>query len=380
MQESRRPTRAVVDLSAIRHNLGLVRERVPEGCIVAAVVKGDGYGHGLLEVAGACLTAGAARLCVALPDEGVRLRHAWPGVPILVLTSVTPEEAPAIVSHDLTQTVGDLDILPVLDRLAEERGKSLDVHLKIDTGMTRLGVRPENAVEFMKRACACRHLRFEGVFSHLATADEYDLSFARKQLSVFLDTVADLAAAGFRFRLRHVANSAAVFTLPESHLDMVRPGMMLYGMRPAPQATLDQRPAMTLVSRLARVQSVPAGTTVSYGATFRCPRQMRIGTVPVGYSDGYPRALSNAFHVLVNGSRAPIVGRVCMNALMVDLTDVPEAGRGDPVLLFGADEQGSITIDEMAAAAGTIPQEILSCISHRVPRDYTGQAGISHPS
>ena len=370
---SHRPTRAIVDLAAIRHNLGLVREQVGADCRIAAVVKADGYGHGLIEAGRACLQAGAERLCVALVDQAVKLRRSFPHVPILVMGTIAALEAEAVVEHDLTQTVDDRDAVEALDAAASAAGKRVRLHLKIDTGMTRIGVLPHEAVAFMEQATRYSHVDFEGVYSHFAKSDEPDLGFARRQLHVFLRTVDELARAGFPFALRHMSNSAAVFTLPESHLDMVRPGMMLYGMKPAPQVDLQQEPAMTVISRVARIRTVPPGTLVSYGCTYRCDSGTVVATVPMGYSDGYRRALSNRFYVLIRGRRAPVIGRVCMNMFMVDVSAIAAVRPGDEVLVFGKSLQGQITVDEMAEAAGTIPQEIVSRISCRVPRFYVNQ-------
>jgi len=368
-----RATRAVIDPDAIRHNLRLVRECVGPDCLIAAVVKADGYGHGLVESARACLDAGADRLCVALVDRAVELRRHLPTVPILVLLNLMPGEEGAVVEHDLTATVEDGGALAALQDEAARVGRRVKAHLKIDTGMSRIGVQPHEAVAFMERTRQCTHVEFEGVYSHFARSDEADLSFAEEQLRRYLAAVDELGRRGFRFALRHMCNSAGVFTMLHAHLDMVRPGMMLYGMRPAPQVELPQRPAMTVLSRVAKVKTVPAGTYVSYGCTHRCTRETIIASIPIGYFDGYRRALSNRFYVRVRGEKAPVLGRVCMNMLMVDVTDVPGVRQGDDVLIFGESEGGRIPVDEMAEAAGTIPQEIVSCISRRVPRVYLGE-------
>jgi alanine racemase len=371
-----RPTRATIHLDAIRHNVGVVRRRVGAACRIAAVVKADGYGHGAVEVSRAALEAGAEMLCVALPGEGAELRRHFPDVPVLVLGTCAREEAEAVVNFCLTQTVEDEAALDCLDRVAGLYDTRLRAHLKVDTGMSRIGVAPSEAAAFMRRATRCRHVEFEGVFSHFATADHQDLGFARQQLAVFREALDELARSGFEFQLRHMANSAGICTLPEAHFDMVRPGMMLYGLKPAPRVEAGLEPAMTLTSRIAKVKTVPAGTHVSYGRTYRCEQEHRIATVPAGYADGYSRALSNRFYAMVRGRRAPIVGRVCMDMFMADVSAIADARAGDEVLLLGKSGDDWVTAEAMAEARDTITQEIVVNVGPRVPRIYVdGPAG-----
>ncbi len=367
---SDRPTKAIVDLDAIRHNIRVAREHVGPGCRIAAVVKADGYGHGALEVAQAVLDAGSTMLCVAFPEEGVELRQRFPEVPILVLGIIVPSQAETVVNFGLTQTVDDDTILPHLDRAAALCGHRARVHLKIDTGMSRLGVQQEDAVRLMRRAKEHRHIEVAGAYSHFATSDDPDQTFARRQLERFGAAVSELERHGFSFDLTHMANSAAVLSLPESHLDMVRPGIMVYGLRPAPHLGDDLRPAMTVVSRIMKLKTLPAGTPVSYGATYVTDTARKIATIPMGYADGYRRDLSNRFHVLIRGQEAPVVGRVCMDMFMVDVSEISGVSKGDEVLILGKQDSGYLPAEQMAQTLDTITHEIVTGIGRRVPRTY----------
>lgn len=364
------PTRVIVDLDAVRHNLQAVRRLVGPDCRIAAVVKADGYGHGSIPVARAVLDAGADMLCVAVTQEGVELRRSLPDASILVFGTVFPDEVDAVVESGLVQTVDDEAMLPHFDRAAASCGRQARLHLKVDTGMSRLGVWPEEALPFMRQAARCRHVRLEGIYSHFANSDARDQTFARRQLALFREVVEDLEAHGFSFEVAHIANSAAVLSMPESHLDMVRPGIMIYGLRPAPRLGDGLRPAMAVVSRITRLKLLPARTPVGYGCTWQSDEPRGIATIPIGYADGYRRQLSNGFHVLVRGQKAPVVGRVCMDMLMADVTDVAGAAKGDDVLIFGRIGGDWLPAEEMAAAAGTIPYEIVTGIGPRVPRVY----------
>jgi len=367
-----RPTQALIDLQAIRHNVGIVRERVGPDCKIAVAVKADAYGHGSLPVSRAALEAGADALCVALPQEGVELRQALPSVPVLVMVPAAPSDVGTVVGHDLTQTVDDEQDLLELDRAASRCGKRAKVHLKVDTGMGRLGVRPAEVAALVRRAAGLGNIELEGIFSHFATAPDPDQSVARRQLATFRQVCGELADAGVPVKLRHMANSAAVLSLPESHLDMVRPGIMIYGLRPAPHLGEGIVPAMTVTSRIVKLKTMRPGEPVSYGGTYRCPEARRIATIPMGYADGYRRGLSDRFHVIVRGGKAPVVGRVCMGMFMVDVSGVEGVKRGDEVLILGRSGEDHLPAEEMAQALGTISYEIVTGISRRVPRLYRG--------
>lgn len=367
-----RPTRAVIDLSCVTHNVRALRSVTAPGVRQMAVVKADGYGHGAVPVARAALEAGAEWLGVALVEEGRELREAGIAAPILVLGATFGGDAGEAVASRLSTAVWDRGSALALDAAARSAGTRAPVHLKVDTGMGRLGLPPGEAAEFAAWIAELGGLRLEGVFSHLAAADESDLAFARRQLADFLEVLAALEARRLRVPLRHLANTAATMTLPETHLDLVRNGIGVYGLHPAPAVprTVDLRPAMSLRTRVAQIKEVGPGVPLSYGATFVTRRRSRIATLPVGYGDGYPRLLSNRGEVLLRGRRAPIVGRVCMDMTLVDATDVPGVEGGDEAVLFGRQGGAFLGAEEVAEAVGTIHYEITCGVGARVPREY----------
>ncbi len=366
-------TRAVVDLAVVRHNARTLAARATHGARQMAVVKADGYGHGAAAVARAALDAGAAWLGVATVAEGAQLRDAGVAAPILVLGPVAPGDADTAVARDLAVTVFARDDLPeALDRRAAAHGRAARVHLKVDTGMGRVGVHPRDAPDLADRLRSLPNLDLEGVFTHFATADEEDLSFARRQLARFREVLAALAARGVRPALRHAANTAATLALPDSHLDLVRNGIGIYGLWPSPvlRGAADLRPALRWEVRVAQVKEVASGTPLSYGATHVTRGRRRIATLPVGYGDGYPRALSNRGEVVVAGRRAPIVGRVCMDMTLVDVTGAPRVRAGDEAVLIGSQGAAEVSADAIAAWTGTINYEVTCAIGRRVPRVY----------
>lgn len=366
-------TRATVDLSAIRHNIGELRRAARSGSTLMAIVKADGYGHGAVPVAKACLAAGAAMLGVAIVEEGVELRRAGITVPILVLGAIDPARAGEVVGNDLTAALFTPELAVALNASAHELGKRAKVHLKVETGMGRLGLPPGDALRSLARLClSLTALDVEGVFSHLALADAADKTHAREQRRSFELALSDLAAAGLRPTYRHLANSAATIEMPDFHYDLVRPGISIYGYYPSDEVRtdLDLRPALSWTTRVAWVKQVPPGTTIGYGCTYRTADTTRIATLPLGYADGYPRLLSNRGEVLIRGQRAPIVGRVCMDQIMVDVGRIGGVSIGDEVTLIGRQGEESITADDLARTVGTISYEILTNVSKRVPRVY----------
>ncbi len=366
-------TRVVIDLALVRHNVHTLAGHTSHGTRQMAVVKADGYGHGAIPVARAALDAGATWLGVATVGEGARLRDAGITAPILVLGPVAPGDADSAVARDLAVTVFAQGDLPeALDRRAATHGRPARVHLKVDTGMGRVGVHPAEAPDLADRLRTLPNLDLEGVFTHFATADEQDLSFARIQLDRFRGVLAALEARGVRPTLRHAANTAATLALPDSHLDLVRNGIGIYGLWPSAvlRGAADLRPALRWEARVAQVKTVPPGTPLSYGATHVTRGRRRIATLPVGYGDGYPRLLSNRGEVVAAGRRVPIVGRVCMDMTLVDVSTVPELRAGDEAVLIGNQGGAGITADAIAAWTGTINYEVTCAIGGRVPRDY----------
>lgn len=371
-----RPTWAEVDLGAIAHNVGLVRDLVGPERAIMAVVKADAYGHGALAVARKALEAGANWLGVALPEEGMELRKAGIRSPILVLGPTMPQQVPQVLEADLSLSLFSLEVALALEAEASKRGALARVHVKVDTGMGRLGIRPGQALEFLDRVRAMPHVRIEGLYTHLATADDPDPSFALEQLSRFMEVDHKARQRGIHAQLRHAANSAALVTLGHARLELVRPGIMIYGCHPRPQAPLPiaLRPALTWKTCVAHIRELSPGESVSYGRTFVASRPTRVGVLPVGYADGLPRQVSNRGEVLVRGVRAPIVGTVCMDVTIVDVTHIQGVSVGDEVVLLGRQAKEAITAEELAQRAGTISYEILCGLSKRVPRLYVGPA------
>lgn len=371
--DSVRWTRVSVDLDAIAHNVRELKRVARPGSELMAVVKADGYGHGAVQVAAACLRAGATRLAVAIAEEGRELREAGITAPILILGATPPERAREVVAYDLAAAVFTPELALALAAAAAERHARAKIHLKIETGMGRLGLPPGDALRGLAQLCRdLDSLDIEGVFSHLALADSADKSFSQFQRANFERALADLAAVGVRPVVRHLANSAATIELPDFHYEVVRPGISLYGYQPGDEVArrVDLRPALSWTTRVAWVKEVPAGTAIGYGCTYVTREPTRIATLPVGYADGYPRALSNRGEVLIRGRRAPVVGRVCMDQIMVDVGHIPGVTIGDEVVLIGAQGAERITADDLAKKVGTISYEILTSISKRVPRIY----------
>ena len=367
-----RPTRIVVDLDALSHNLQAIRAHV--GVPVMGIVKANAYGHGLVRVARHLEAQGVDQLGVAFVEEGVALRKAGIQLPILVLGGIFGPQVAQFLRHDLEITVSSLDKLRQVEATAEALGRKAVVHLKIDTGMERIGVHSYSCGPFIEAAVASKWCVIKGVHSHLACGDDPASPMTALQLERFLDACTQFERIGAPMPLRHLANSGGVLHFPETWLDMVRPGILLYGVLPDPasQATLALRPALSLVSRVVYFKVVRAGGTVSYGATWTAATDTRIATIPVGYGDGYPRALSSRGEVLLRGHRRPIAGRVCMDQFMVDLGPDGTAYNEDEVVLVGRQDGQAIRVEDIARQAGTIPYEILTGLNERIPREYIG--------
>jgi alanine racemase len=369
-EEILRPTQACIDLGALAHNLAQLRAHAG-GRSVMAVVKANAYGHGLVEVARHLEGCGAEAFGVAIPEEGLSLRAAGITRPILVFGGIPAAQLPTLIRHNLDLTVPSLAKLEQIDAAAAATGVRARVHLKVDTGMGRLGIHYDHADRLFEASLHCRHLEVAGVYSHLANADAADLGHARLQLERFLEALCFYEKRGLPCPTRHIANSAALLQFPESHLDMVRPGISLYGVAPGPECPLNLplQPALTWRSQVAYFKVLPADHPVGYGSSWRSDRPERIVTVPCGYGDGYPRALSNRADVLIRGRRCRVVGRVCMDQFMAAIGE-GSAYPGDEVVLIGRQQDESIRVEELADHAGTIPYEILTGIGARVPRVF----------
>lgn len=344
------------------------------GVRVMPILKANAYGHGLVPVGRLLDRIGAPMLGVAYLEEGMRLRQQGVRTSILVLGGIVGEQIPRFLEHDLGLTASSVDKLRAIEEHAASLGTRAKVHLKIDTGMERIGVHWYSALALLEASLACRHVDVEGIFTHFANADEADLAHAREQLERFESVLSFYPRHGLPTPLRHAANSGALVQLPESHLDMVRPGILFYGARPssAVPAIVPVKGALRWITRVVYFKVVGAGQPVSYGSTWAPSEATRVITLPVGYGDGYARALSNRAQVLVRGVPRPVVGRVCMDQLMVDLGPDGTAYNGDEVVLLGSQGEAAITVEALAEWGGTVPHEILVAINTRVPRVYRG--------
>jgi len=379
-------TWAEVDLNAYAHNLTELRRIANRGTRLMAVVKANGYGHGAVEVSRKALDKGAEYLGVARLNEAVQLREAGLGGPILIFGYTPPDLAESLFKYDLTQTVYSIEAASILSDLAARQGKKLNVHIKVDSGMGRLGLllkepaaggqsdQPNlSPVQEVLTISRLPGLAVEGIFTHFATADSTDKSYARRQLEKFLDFANLLRRKGLEPPIMHAANSGALIDIPDSHLDMVRPGIATYGLYPSDEVNkknLDLKPVMTLKSRIVHIKQVPAGFNVSYGITYQTQNPTTIATVPIGYADGLNRLLSNRGHMLIHGQKAPIVGRICMDLTMLDVGSIPGVAIEDEVIVFGRQGNQAITADEVAADLNTINYEIVSTVTGRVTRVY----------
>jgi alanine racemase len=369
-----RPTHLLVDRAVLAANLLAIAEHVAPAQVMP-ILKANAYGHGLVPIARLYEQLGVPYLGVAYLEEGMRLRRAGVAVPILVLGGILGSQIPLFLEHGLTLTASSVDKLDAIEACAASTGRRARVHLKIDTGMERVGVHWYSAQSLIERALRCTHVDVEGIFSHFANADSADLTHARLQLERF-EGVLDRWAQRGPPVLRHIANSGAVAGLPASWLDLVRPGLLAYGVYPSEHVprSVAVRPALTWVSRVVYFKVVRAGSPVSYGSTWVADRQVRVVTVPVGYGDGYPRRMSGSAEVVIHGRRYPVVGRICMDQVMVNI-GWDSAYNEDEVVLLGERDGASVTVEELADWAGTIPYEILTGINTRVPRVYVGEPG-----
>lgn len=374
---TQRPTHIDVDLDAISHNLQAIAGHV--GVPVMGIVKANAYGHGLVPVARHLVAQGVGQLGVAFVEEGIALRQAGIKAPILVLGGIFGPQVARFLEHDLEITVSSLDKLRQVEAAAQAAGRKAMVHLKVDTGMERIGVHSESAGPLIEAAVASAWCTIKGVYSHLACSDDPQSPMTRVQLERFLEACAHFERIGAPMPIRHLANSGGVLHFPETWLDMVRPGIILYGVSPGDTARppFELQPALSLLSQVVYFKVVKAGRTVSYGATWTASQDTRVVTVPIGYGDGYSRALSSSTsssrsEVLIRGQRHPIVGRVCMDQFMVDLGPQGSAWNEDEVVLIGHQGGDAITCQDVADWAGTIPYEILVGLNERIPREYRG--------
>ena len=367
--------KAVVSLDAIAHNFEEMRKNIAADTKIMAVIKADGYGHGAQAIA--MLIHDYPYIwgfAVATPEEAIELRNSGVTKPVLILGLVFEEYFPELISRDISLAVADLSMAEKLNQEASRQDKRVHIHLALDTGMSRIGFADnEESVEEVRKINGLENVRIEGMFTHFARADEKDKAPAKVQLRRYLDFSELLEKAGIKIPLRHCSNSAGIIRMPEANLNIVRAGITIYGIYPSSQVERDivkLTPAMELISHVTFVKDIPAGTAVSYGGTFVAEKPVRVATVPAGYADGYPRSLSGRGWVLIRGKRAPILGRICMDQFMVDVTDIPEVKPGDKVVLIGKDGKEEISMEEFGDLSGRFSYEFACCIGKRVPRVY----------
>lgn len=377
-----RPTWAEVDLDAIAHNVAGLKGAAQPGAAFMAVVKADAYGHGACPAARAALEAGADWLGVAILEEGMGLRQKGFDCPILVMGYLPPAVADRAVEAGLRVACFQMDTAQALSAAASRLGRTVQVHVKVDTGMGRIGLAPAETVDFMRRLRELPGIGLEGLFTHFAASDEADKSYTRRQAQAFSELWRRLEAEDLLPPIRHAANSAAIIDLPEYSFNLVRAGIALYGLPPSPEVSdrVRLRAAMSWKALLSHVKKVPAGTKISYGCTFQTARPSVVATVPAGYADGFARRWTNQGRILVRGREVPVVGRVCMDQFMVDLTGLgPMAAdirHGEEAVLIGRQGDRSISMDDWARQLGTINYEIACLIGRRVPRVYVSRGGI----
>ena len=366
----KRPTHLTINLDQLSHNLALIKQKVGRRKIMI-LLKANAYGHGLIPTAQHFAQQQVDYFGVALLEEGLQLRQAAIETPILVLGGITPRQIPLFIHHNLTLTASSIEKLHAIEQTAVALQKRATVHLKIDTGMERIGIHYYSAEELLKATLTLTMVDVEGIFSHFANSDSTDLSYAHQQLERFHNVLKFYPDHNLPFPIRHIANSGAILQLPESYLDMVRSGILTYGLYPSPETpqTIPIKPALTWKSEVVYFKVVQPHHPISYGSTWQSDKMTRVVTIPVGYGDGYFRAMSGQAQVLIGGKKYPVVGRICMDLIMVNIGEA-SAYNGDEVILLGNQQQESLTAEQLADWANTIPYEIYTNINGRVPRYY----------
>lgn len=366
-------TYALVNLSAIRHNILQVRNNIQKGTSIMAIVKANAYGHGAIPVAKALENLVDA-YGVALIEEALALREAGLQQMVLILGYTGEEWYEELVRHRISQTIYTYDMAQKLNDTAAKMGRKTPIHIKVDTGMGRIGFRTdETSISTVKKICEMPFLEPEGIFTHFARADEETIAPAREPFTRFMKFVNELEACGIHIPIRHVSNSASVIGFPEANLDMVRAGIMTYGLYPSEEVAKEPvvlQPAMEWKTKISFIKEVETGTPIGYGGTFIAPRPMKVATIPVGYADGMKRDLSGKGRVLVCGQYAPILGRICMDQFMIDVTDIADVKTGREVVIFGRQGEKEIPVEEIAAQSHSFNYEFVCSVSQRVPRKY----------
>ncbi len=369
-----RPAWAEINLDNLAHNIREVRRLAGDESQVMAVIKADGYGHGAVNIAQTLLDNGADRFAVAVLDEAIELRNAGFKVPIFILGYTQPERAAEVVKYDLEQSVYSFEVAKTLSIEAIAQGKTAQLHIKVDTGMGRIGLQSNNeAIDIISSIHALPGINIKGIFTHFAVADEIDKSYTELQFEKFRWICDELEEKGIKIEMKHCGNSATIIDLPEMHLNTVRAGIMIYGLAPSKEVMLNKlelKEVMSLKVKITHIKDIEAGQSVSYGRKFIADRRTKIASLPIGYADGYTRMLTGKAEALVKGKRVPIVGSICMDQCMIDITGIEDIVVGDEVVLFGEQLGGFISIDEIAEKLGTINYEVVCMISRRVPRVY----------
>lgn len=369
-----RPVWAEINLDNLAFNMQQIKKRAKADQIVG-VVKADAYGHGAVDTAPVLLENGATRLAVAVVTEAVELRKAGLKCPIMILGYTPLSEAEDLLKYDIEQTVFSYEYALELSKMAQKSHVTAKIHIAVDTGMGRIGFLPEEkSIEEVYKINNLSNIQIEGLFSHFSTADETDKKYTYSQFKKYNWFYEKLQEKGIDVKMRHIANSAAIMDLPDTHMDGVRPGIILYGYYPSDEVVkehLSLKPVMTLKADIVHIKELKAGESISYGRTFKCKRNSKIATLPVGYADGYTRLLNGRAKVIINGQFAPVVGRICMDQCMVDITDIKDVSVGDEVILMGQCGQLKFDADDIAKILGTINYEVLCMIGKRVPRVYT---------
>lgn len=373
MFTSIRPVWAEVDLNNLEHNMQQIK-KVSKGKDIMAVVKADAYGHGAIETAPVLIENGATKLAVAIITEAMELRRIGIDVPIMILGYTPLDFVRDIVNYSIEQTVYSYDYASVLSREAQRLKKKAKIHIAVDTGMGRIGFLPnEESVQEVYKISKLPGIEIEGVFSHFSSADEEDKSYTIKQVQEFNCFLDELMNMGIGFNTKHISNSAAIIDIPELNYDAIRPGIITYGYYPSQEVkkeVMDLRKVMTLKTRVIHVKELPKGEYISYGRAFQTERKSIIATLPVGYADGYTRLLTGKAKVIINGQFAPVIGKICMDQCMIDITDIGQVDVGDEVILLGEQNNVKFDADDIAELLGTINYEVICMISKRVPRVY----------
>ncbi|MBB6716607.1 alanine racemase [Clostridium gasigenes] len=373
MEENIRAVWAEIDLDCIKHNMIEIRKQVGEKIIIA-IVKADAYGHGAIDVASVLLENGADKLGVAVITEALELRKSGIEAPILILGYTPLDFTKDLIDQNIEQTVYSLDYAIGLSEIALKEGKQIDIHIAIDTGMGRLGFLPnEESLDDIEKINNLKNINIKGIFTHFSSADETDKEYTMMQLNKFKQFNKSLEERGIKIKEKHLSNSAAILDMEEAYFDAVRPGIIIYGYYPSNEVIKEKinlKPALTLKSNIVHVKVLPKGEYISYGREFKTERESIIATLPIGYADGYTRALYRKGKVIINGKSAPIVGRICMDQCMIDITDVGPVKVGDEVILIGEDQGIKFNADDIAKLLNTINYEVLCLIGKRIPRVY----------